>query len=128
MKAAIRLTAIALLLVAGLTGCAGFSRNLEVTGETLDATAAQFVAVSEQVTPACNDRTLPAKLCNDFRQFSGEFKKHFPHVVALWKAARAAEDKAMIAAADEVVVALATDLSKLAVDIVRSFMPKQEAK
>lgn len=106
-----------------LSGCSvmGLAKGLFASGVSLQTVGTQFVAVSEQVTAGCAARAIPAPTCERYRVFGEQFKRTYPVTVGLWNAARTAGDKATQARAEDVAAQLAEDLSKLAVEALRTF-------
>lgn len=113
-----------LVLTLALTGCASM-KGLFTTAVSLEALGDQFVATTEQVTIGCADKSIPADACERYRVFGLNFKKVYPQTVGLWKAARAANDTAAMGAAEDVARQLSRDLTKIASEILKSFLPQE---
>lgn len=116
---------LVLALVVALSGCAGAMKNLFVTAVSLEALGDQFVQTSEQVTAGCQSGVIKPDACERYRQFGLNFKKVYPQTVGLWKAARNANDTAAMGAAEDVARQLSRDLTKIATEILLSFIPAE---
>lgn len=109
-----------------LSGCAAvdFTKGLFVAGVSLEAVGNQFVSVSTQVTAGCAAKAIREDSCEKYRVFGEHFKKAYPVAVELWKSAKAAGDKAAVAKAEEVIIQLSEDLSRLMIEILQTFAPE----
>ena len=94
-----------------LSGCAGTSKTLIITGDSLVSLATQFDAVSRHVTQACIAKQYTVATCDGFRTFSDKFKAAYPATKTLWVAATQYEDKGLAAAAQDSFTKLAADLA-----------------
>jgi hypothetical protein len=110
----VRMFSASLVLLLLLAGCALgglFGKSLIVTGETLDATGKQFVAVGATYKKGCDvDKSIPQKQCLSFKTFGEKFQKTFPLSVQLWEAARASNDKVMQGEVEDIIKGLSSEL------------------
>ena len=118
------LASIALVLT--LTGCAApaYIKGLFVSGVSLEAVGNQFAQVSIQVTAGCVQKVIPQRTCDRYRDFGEHFKKTYPLVVGMWRAARDAEDAESQKRAEDIVRMMSEDLSKLAIEALGAFAPE----
>lgn len=108
------------LLVALLAGCAGASKGLVVSGESLVAIGDQFVAVAHVYKDGCDTppQRIPPADCARFRAFGVKFKVAYPAAHKVWEAARRTNDVAAQKNASLLISALAVELSTLTVDVI----------
>lgn len=110
------------MVLALLVSCSSSGQKaLVVSGTSIQSVGEQFVVVTEQVTAGCKAQTIPQDTCTRYAAFGVQFKKTYPLAVGLWKAARASGDVAAQKKAEDVIVQLAGDLTKLATEALVSF-------
>lgn len=114
---------LVLVLLVALSGCAAmdFTKSLFVTGVSLEVLGDQFVQTSQQVTVGCASESIPGDLCRKYRVFGENFKRVYPPLVGMWKAAATAGDKATQGKAEDVARSLAVDLATISAEILASF-------
>lgn len=84
-------TFLALLLLSLQIGCGASA--LVVSGETLKASAEQFVKLGPIYKQGCDvTKTIAQSECQKFRSFGEQFQKSYPISRQLWEAARATND------------------------------------
>ena len=103
-----------------ITGCAGTTRAIEVTGDTLKAAGEGYLSVEQAFYTGCTNRTLPPAQCAAFNDFGAKFKKDYPRAVQLWHIARAANDTASQKKARDTVLQLSTALSTFAAQVIQT--------
>ena len=97
-------------------------KSLIVTGETLKGMGNEFVAVAGQFKQGCDvTKTIKPDDCKKFRDFGIQFQKSYPTTVALWEAARTAQDKAATEKMDVVINDLAQQLSDFAMLLLQTY-------
>lgn len=112
---------IAVAIVLGGCGAWTWTKSLFVAGVSVEVVGNQFVSVSKQVTAGCVAGAIPAMTCEKYRVFGEHFKKVYPITVGLWRSAKDARDRAAQDKAEEVIIGLSEDLSRLAVEALGAF-------
>lgn len=97
-------------------------KSLIVTGETLRGMGNEFTAVAGQFKQGCDvTKTIKPADCQKFKEFGLQFQKAYPNTVALWEAARSAQDKAATEKMDVVINDLAQQLSDFAMMLLTTY-------
>lgn len=82
------------------------------TGETTRVLGEQFLATARLMDSGLRSGVVTHEQYRQWRDFGMKFQASFPLAVDLWKAARAANDKAIEAHAAEILSGLAMDLAR----------------
>ena len=126
VKTVAKRVAVTTALVVLLVGCAApsYIQGLFVSGVSLEVVGNQFAQVSTQITAGCAQKVILPATCEKYRVFGEHFKKTYPIVVGMWRAAREAEDAESKKRAEDVIRLMSEELSKLAIEALGAFAPE----
>ena len=108
-----RLLIPVLLLVLLLPACAS-SKGFIVSGETLDATGRQFVAVGNLYNRLLDGGHISADQYRPWAKFATKFKVAYPRAVDLWKDAIKFNDLMLAKQSENAIMVLVQELTDLA--------------
>jgi hypothetical protein len=106
--------------------CSNVTTGLRVSGEAGADAGDQFVQVAKVFKDGCDvTHSIDPAKCATFRTFGLKFKSLYPHANALWHAAADANDVAATGHARDVILSLASELTKITIDSGLEYILKQ---